>query len=81
MKSKVLTPVNIKITVFWEVKPCNPVDFHRRFGGTYYLHIQGWRCAKQAGGTNKLTKNLFIWCLFNVDSSISDNINFKDKMI
>lgn len=32
-----------KSTISWDVKPCSPVEIHQRFGGTYYLHIKGWK--------------------------------------
>jgi hypothetical protein len=46
--SDVLTAVTMQSTVSWDVTPCIPVGVHRRFGGTYCLHIQGRRYAKQA---------------------------------
>jgi hypothetical protein len=69
--------VNVKIVVFCEVKPCNPVDIRRRFGGMYCFHIQGRKYVKQAGATNQLTRNLFICALFNFDINTSDNIEFN----
>jgi hypothetical protein len=27
--------------MFWDVTPCSPLNFNRRFGGTYRLHLQG----------------------------------------
>jgi hypothetical protein len=38
-----LTSVTIKNIVFWEVKPCNPIGFYRRFGVTYCLRLEGRR--------------------------------------
>jgi hypothetical protein len=26
--------------MLWDIKPCSPLEFHRRFGGTYILHFQ-----------------------------------------
>jgi hypothetical protein len=31
------------IAVFWDAAPYSPVEVHRRFGGMYYLHLQGRR--------------------------------------
>jgi hypothetical protein len=28
------------ISVFWEVTPCGPIEFHWHFGGMYCLHLQ-----------------------------------------
>jgi hypothetical protein len=36
-----LTTVAIKIIVFGDVKSCNMVDLHKRFGDTCSLHLQG----------------------------------------
>jgi hypothetical protein len=33
--------VCMKLTAFWESVPCNLVEEYRRFGGAYYLHLQG----------------------------------------
>jgi hypothetical protein len=36
----------LKMTVFWDVAPCSPVETDRRFRGSYCLHHQGhewWR--------------------------------------
>jgi hypothetical protein len=32
----------------WDVMPCSPVAIHIQFGGTYCLHLQEKRYAKQA---------------------------------
>jgi hypothetical protein len=29
----------MKSIIFWEMTPCNPMNFNRRFGGTYRLHL------------------------------------------
>jgi hypothetical protein len=31
----------LKGTIFWDITPCSPLRFNRRFGGTYRLHLQG----------------------------------------
>jgi hypothetical protein len=38
--------VNMKSTAFWEVTPRVAIEVLRRFGGTYCLHLQGQREAK-----------------------------------
>jgi hypothetical protein len=37
---EVLWAVTMKITIFWAVPPRSQVQVHRRFGGTYRLHLQ-----------------------------------------
>jgi hypothetical protein len=34
--------------VVYNVMPCSPIIIHWRFGGIYFLHLQGRRYAKQA---------------------------------
>jgi hypothetical protein len=46
---EVFTAVVMKNIIFWDMMPCSPSNFNRRFGGTYCLHIQGQR--------NKFSKN------------------------
>jgi hypothetical protein len=36
---EVFTAVVMKSIIFWDMTPCSPVSFHRRFGGTYRLHL------------------------------------------
>jgi hypothetical protein len=38
MKFQVLTEASMKITVFWDIAPCNLVIVDRRFRGAYCLH-------------------------------------------
>jgi hypothetical protein len=39
--ARVGSEVLVKMTVlFWVMTPCRLVSRHRRFGGTYYLHVQ-----------------------------------------
>jgi hypothetical protein len=35
-------PVVMKTSVYWHIKPCNPLKVNRRFGGICH-HLQGWR--------------------------------------
>jgi hypothetical protein len=41
---EVLTAVVIKGAIFWDMTPCSPLKINRRFGGTYYLHLQNSAC-------------------------------------
>jgi hypothetical protein len=38
---EVLATVVTKINIFWDIMPCSLFKIHRRFGGTYRLHLQG----------------------------------------
>jgi hypothetical protein len=40
---EVFTVVVLKSIIFWDMRPCSPLSFNRRFGGTYRLHLQGRR--------------------------------------
>jgi hypothetical protein len=40
---EVFTAVVMKSIIFWDMTPCSPLIFNRRFGGTYRLHLQGRR--------------------------------------
>jgi hypothetical protein len=33
----------MKSIIFWDMTPCSPLSFNRRFGGTCRLHVQGRR--------------------------------------
>jgi hypothetical protein len=35
--------VKMKSTIFWDITLCSPLGVNRRFGGTYRLHLQGWK--------------------------------------
>jgi hypothetical protein len=43
VRFEVLMAVKMSMLVFWIVTPCELVGRDQRFGGTYYLHLQGWR--------------------------------------
>jgi hypothetical protein len=36
---EVLTAVIMKSIIFWDMTPCSPLSFNRRFGETYRLHL------------------------------------------
>jgi hypothetical protein len=38
---EVFTAVVMKSIIFWDMMPCSPLSYNRRFGGTYRLHLQG----------------------------------------
>jgi hypothetical protein len=40
---EVFIAVVMKSIIFWDMTPCSPLSFNRRFGGTYRLHLQGRR--------------------------------------
>jgi hypothetical protein len=40
---EVVTVVVMKSIIFWDITPCSLLKVNRRFGGTYCLHLQGWR--------------------------------------
>jgi hypothetical protein len=40
---EVFRVVVFKSIIFWNMAPCSPLSFNRRFGGTYRLHHQGRR--------------------------------------
>jgi hypothetical protein len=40
---EVFRAVVMKSIIFWDMTPCSPLSFTRRFGGTYRLHLQGRR--------------------------------------
>jgi hypothetical protein len=54
---EVLTAMNMKSTVFWDVTPCSS-ETDRRFGGAYRLHIHSWRVG-QARKQKKLADSGF----------------------
>jgi hypothetical protein len=46
---EVFAAVVMKSIILWDMTPCSPLSFNRRFGGKYRLHLQGRR--------NKFSKN------------------------
>jgi hypothetical protein len=68
---EVFTAVVMKSIIFWDMTPCNPLSFNRRFGRTYRLHLQGQRnrfskTSKQAGATCLLAGLLQLNGLYGV---------------
>jgi hypothetical protein len=60
----VLTSVTMKKTVDQDATVCTPIEVRRRFGGTYYLHLQGrgvnTEAAKQSPTLRRRTTGLHI---------------------
>jgi hypothetical protein len=54
--------ISLKSTVFWDMTPCSPLNFNRRFGGTYRLHLQGRR-NKYSGAYLLLVRWFSPWVL------------------
>jgi hypothetical protein len=56
--------------------PCSPLNFTRRFGGTYRLHFQGRRIvqqtSEQAGGKQKSYKfeAIFYYAWLNITDAV-----------
>jgi hypothetical protein len=51
---EVLTPVVKKISIFWDITPCNPLKQNRRFGETFRVQLQRRRInqARNQGETS-----------------------------
>jgi hypothetical protein len=63
---EVFTAAVMKSIIFWDMTPCSPLSFNRRFGGTYRLHLQGRRnrfskTSKRAGGKQNLFLRSWRW--------------------
>jgi hypothetical protein len=41
VRFQVVTATSVKMTVFWDVAPCGPVEINERVRGAYCLHHQG----------------------------------------
>jgi hypothetical protein len=54
--------LRVKSIILWDMTPCSPLRFSRRFGGTYRLHLQGQRnrfrkpASKQIVETQRTTR-------------------------
>jgi hypothetical protein len=57
---EVFIAVVMKNIIFGDMMPCSPFSVNRRFGGTYRLHLQGWR--------NKFRKKQASMILFSLPS-------------
>ena len=45
MKIEIITVVNMKITVLWDVTTCSLINIYWRFGGMCFLHLPSWKVA------------------------------------
>jgi hypothetical protein len=46
-KSTILhVTVHWRFCIFWDETPCSSLKVNWRFGGKYYLHLQGWRISQ-----------------------------------
>jgi hypothetical protein len=53
---EVFTAVVMKIIIFWDMTPCSPLSFNRRFGGTHRLRhlLACWFLAELISSTLKM---------------------------
>jgi hypothetical protein len=56
---EVFTAVVMKSIIFWDMTPCSPMSFNRRFGGTYRLHLQGRRNRFSKPVSKQVARRLF----------------------
>jgi hypothetical protein len=47
------TTLNSVSTIFWNLTMCSTVEVHRRFGGTYFLHLLDLRISLPSNHINK----------------------------
>jgi hypothetical protein len=66
---EVFTVVVMKSIILWDMTPCSPQSFNRRFGGTYCLSLQGKR--------NKFSKNQPPACLLVFPELISSTLKME----
>jgi hypothetical protein len=62
----------IKITIFWDITPCSPLNVNRRFGGTYRLQLQGQRISlerKQRGSRWQAEQKIVLFITIAVRTS------------
>jgi hypothetical protein len=50
--------LKIKIAIFWDIAPCS-LYMNRSFGGTYHLHLQGRKSAKQETSDSRSLYNCY----------------------
>jgi hypothetical protein len=62
-ETEVLTAVNMKSSIFWDITQFSMVKGHWSFGGTYRLHLQGWRTsqAKNQGKHAERSVGYLLW--------------------
>jgi hypothetical protein len=42
-----IKPINIKSTLFWDIKQCSSLKINRRFGKTCHLHLLGPKISRE----------------------------------
>jgi hypothetical protein len=62
---QVLTAVIMNSSIFWDIMPCSLVKDNQHFGGTYHIHLQGWRVsqARNQHGVGKMQSIGGTYCL------------------
>jgi hypothetical protein len=60
--------------VFWDITPCSPLKFNRRFGGTYRLHFQGRKIRERRTSVGR-------WLQSAAGSSLADFSTLKMEAI
>jgi hypothetical protein len=58
---EILTAVDMKNSVFWDVLPCSPVKVNQCFGGIYCLHLQGLRVSQPRNQYETGSKMLYLF--------------------
>jgi hypothetical protein len=58
---EVLTAVVMKITIFWDIMLCSPLNVNRHFGGTYHLHLQGRRMRRAKNQRESSACHMHSW--------------------
>jgi hypothetical protein len=56
----------MKSIIFWDMPPCSPLSFNRRFGGTYRLHLQGRR-NRFSKPASKQVRSWYLGCIASED--------------
>jgi hypothetical protein len=46
--------------IFWDITPCSPLKFNRRFGRTFLLHLQGRRISQARKQPEKKDGYIFL---------------------
>jgi hypothetical protein len=71
VRFQVCTVVNMRITVFWDVVPCNLVEVYRHFRGSCCLHHHGI-LMMEAASTFETSVNFYqaTWCNIPEDSDL-----------
>jgi hypothetical protein len=61
----------MKSIIFWDMTPYSPLNFNRRFGGTYLLHLHGQRSkfSKKSASKQVANRLLASWFFAEFTSS------------